>query len=353
MSMAEMLSGVSGALAAEQAIAAVKPGHPTTSPAAESTAAQGPEAGAFENIVAQPLLTSSEAAKPRRQFWPWFGRLALSLVIIGAVVLPLTWQGERSFFSEFNIPISPRIVQFYNQINALPAGSPVWVVLDYDPSLSEELNSQTHVLLGHLMQRKAHLLVISTTPTGPEIAQRQLDALAALPTNKYVYGKDYLNLGYLPGQEASLSLFARSPLSAIRVDYKTGATLDSFPILADLKQGATQAFGQTFPLMVLLSGSQEGLRGWIEQVGAPTGVKLMAGVTGGIEPYAQTYVATNQLSGLLSGVPGAAEYEAQAQMPGLAVRGLDSQAAVHLLLVILIVLANLVFGVQWLFGRRR
>ncbi len=353
MTMAEMLSGVSGALPVEQAIAAVRPGNSTSSQAAEG-GAQGPEAGAFEDIVNQPLLAPSQvAAKPRRQFVPWLAQVVLSLLIIGAVVVPLSWQGDRSFFSEYNIPISARTVQFYDQINALQAGSPVWVVLDYDPSLAGELNTQARVLLGHLMQRRTHLFVISTTPTGPEIAQRLLDTLAAQPDNGYVYGKDYLNLGYLPGQEASLSLFAHDPLAAVRVDFKTGAALETFPILADLKQAPVELLGQGFPLMILLSGSQDGLRAWIEQVGAPTGVKLMAGVTAGIEPYAQTYVASRQLAGLLSGTPDAAQYEAEAQMPGLAVRSLDSQAGVHLLLVALIVLSNLVFGVRWLFSRRR
>ena len=227
------------------------------------------------------------------------------------------------------------------------------VILDYDPSLSEELNTQARVLFGHMMQRKMRLLVLSTTPTGPEIAQRLLDRLATQPANNYVYGKDYLNLGYLPGQEASLSLFARSPLSAVRIDFKTGAALESFPIVAGLKRAPTGGLGHAWSLMVLLSGSQEGLRAWIEQVGVLSGVKLIAGVSGGVEPYAQTYVASGQLAGLLSGVPGAAEYEAQAELPGMAVRGLDSQAAVHLLLVVLIVLGNLVFGVRRLFGRRR
>ena len=352
MTMAELLSGVSGALAAEQAMAAVKPGQPMGVPSAATTPAA--ETSAFEAIVRQPLLASAEvAALPKRHFWPWFGRLVLSLLIVGAVVLPLTWQGERSFFSEYNIPISPRTVQIYNQINELPLGTPVGVILDYDPSLSEELNMQARVLFGHLMQRKVRLLVLSTTPTGPEIAQRLLDRLATQPANNYVYGKDYLNLGYLPGQEASLSMFARSPLSAIRVDFKTQAALESFPITADLKQAPVNGLSKALPLMVLLSGSQEGLRAWIEQVGVPSGVKLLAGVSGGVEPYAQTYVAAGQLTGLLSGVPGAAEYEAQAQLPGTAVRGLDSQAAVHLLLVVLIVLGNLVFGVRRLFGRHR
>ena len=128
MTMSELLSGVTGALAAEQAIAAVRPGQPTGvgSPTPSSVAEPAAEAGAFEAIVSQPLLAPAGAApRPRRQFWPWLGRVVLSLLIVGAVVLPLTWQAERSFFSEYNIPISPRTTQMYNQINDLPVGTPV------------------------------------------------------------------------------------------------------------------------------------------------------------------------------------------------------------------------------------
>ena len=55
-------------------------------------------------------------------------------VIVGAIaLLPLTWQAERSFFSEYNIPISPRTM-LPNQINDLGSAPMTAMILDYDPS---------------------------------------------------------------------------------------------------------------------------------------------------------------------------------------------------------------------------
>jgi hypothetical protein len=352
MQAGELLTGIRGALTARAAVSAVKAREEVH---AEITAEGADKARVFQDIVSQPLVAAAvPVARRRRRFWAWLGRMVLYLLIIAAVVVPLYWQGalEMGFFSEYNIPISARTQGVHKVIDTLPARSSVLVALDYDPTLAEELNTQARVLLQHLMQRKFKILSLSTTPTGPEMMQRLMDELAARPEYGYKYGEDYINLGYLPGQETSLLLFGHSPLSAVRVDFRDGRDLSERPIVADLKRVPEQRLGQVVPLMIALSGTQEGLRTWIEQVGTPYGVRMIAGVTGGIEPYAQPYLDSEQLSGLLSGLPGAAEYEALTQKPGRAVRGLDSQVAVHLLLCGLIVLGNMAYGIKRVFGRR-
>jgi hypothetical protein len=350
----EVLAGLSGLLSAEAVLDTLAP---KETPATQAVPEVTEQARVFQQIVSPPLgSTAPTRAKKRSRFWPWLGRTVLYLLLIAVVGVTLYWQfvEEMGFFSEYNLPISDHSKAVFEQVNKLPGQAAVLVVFDYDPSLAGELNLQARALLQNLMRRKANILLLSTAPTGPEIAQHLADELAAQPEYGYKYGQNYLNLGYLPGQESSLLLFGQNPLAAVRVDFRDQQPLKDQPLVASLRDAPTTGLGAAVPLIINLSGTPEGLRSWIEQVTSRAkNIRMIAGVAGGAGPYAEPYLRSGQLTGLLIGLPGAAEYEALSQTPGRAVRSIDSQAGVHLLVVGLIVLGNLVYGVKHLVGRRR
>ena len=55
------------------------------------------------------------------------------------------------------------------------------------------------------------------------------------------------------------------------------------------------------------------------------------------------YVQSGQLSGLLGGLAGAAEYEEMIDRPGWGVTGMAAQSLAHVTIVLLIVLGNFVY----------
>ena len=148
-------------------------------------------------------------------------------------------------------------------------------------------------------------------------------------------------------------LFGQSPLSAVHVDFRDGQNISSYPIAADLEDVPQEGLGQVIPLIINLTGNQENLRTWIEQVLAVNdNVTMIAGASAGLEPYVYPYLESGQLAGLLSGLTGAAEYESLTEKPGRAIRSIDSQIAVHLLIVGLIVLGNVGYVLKRIVTRR-
>jgi hypothetical protein len=207
----------------------------------------------------------------------------------------------------------------------------VLVAYDYDPATAAEMTLQAEAIVHHLMERDLRIVAVSLFPAGPGIAQEMLDEVAS--KHGYQYGEDYINLGYLPDQPASLRAFVGRPTGGR--EYRQGRAIAVFPIAQDIHHI------QDIVLIIELAGGQDTLQWWVEQVGSPYSVPMVAGVTASLEPNARPYYHSGQLSGLISGLPGAAEYERLSDRPGGAMASLDSQSLAHLAIVGLIVLGNL------------
>jgi len=348
-----ILAGIGSALTPPAGLSFLKPEPQIISEALTESTEQS---SVFQEIVNQPLIPREPSlGRKHRGLWAMVGRVILYLLIIAVVGITLYWQGAEDvgFFHEYNIPISPRVQAVYDQINSVPERSTVLLIADYEPSLAEELNTQARTLLQSLIQRNLKILIVSTTFTGPQVMQNIIEDLIQRQASSYKYGEDYANLGYLPGQETSLLLFGQSPLSAVRVDFRDRVDLRNYPITSALEKVPQEGLGQAIPLIIHLSGSEETLRVWIEQVLArQTDARMIAGVSAGLEPYAYSFLESGQLAGLLSGLTGAAEYEALTKNPGRAVRSIDSQVGIHLVVAGVILLGNIVYILGRILRRR-
>ena len=69
-------------------------------------------------------------------------------------------------------------------------------------------------------------------------------------------------------------------------------------------------------------------------------------------PEQYPFLDSGQLSGMLTGMKGAAEYEQLIEAPGLGMPAMAGQSAAHLYIFLLIVLGNLSLIVGWLQRRR-
>jgi hypothetical protein len=296
------------------------------------------EAELFEEATAAAPLPAVEPAEKRREriltkALHWFIYILIALAVIVPLILGTHWFGSSGALSSSKggNPVSVGTTEFYEFIEALPAGSVVLVAYDYDPATAAEMTLQAEAIVHHLMERDLEVMAISLFPAGPGIAQEILDEAAS--EHGYQYGEDYINLGYLPDQPASLRAFVGRPAGGR--EYRQGRATVVFPIAQHVHHI------RDIVLIIELAGGQDTLRWWVEQVGTPYSVPMVAGVTASLEPNARPYHHSGQLSGLISGLPGAAEYERLNDRPGGAMASLDSQSLAHLAIVVLIVLGNL------------
>lgn len=324
------LAGLRGVLPLALAIA-----EPHTPPKSTPSAMHKEAADLFASILSAPAVpTTTPAKKPGRV---WTMRPFIYLLLALAVLIP--------FFIPFDLAgsslrtLGTPTEKFYETIQALPANSTIAIAFDYDPGAAWEMDLQARALLRHLVQKNIKVVALSTVDTGAVIAQRDLNDAVGNASN-YVYGINYVNLGYLPGNEAGLASLADRGFAVFARDLVNNQEISKLPATASLKTlRDTQ-------LVIVLTSSEDALKAWMEQVQPRAGVKIAAGVSAAVEPKARAYQSANQLAALMSGAIGAAQYEILSGQPGQAVVSLNAQTPVQILFVAIIVLGNLVYWTQ-------
>jgi len=292
----------------------------------------------FEAIVAAPVAAHPPRARESTRGNTLFRALVYILLTLAIVIPFFVPDLANTSIRTFGTPTA----DLYDTVATLPFDSLVVLAFDYDPGSSGEMEVQANVLVRHLMQRRTRIVAISTLETGPQIAQRVLDT-AARATGHYVYGTDYVNLGYLAGHEAGLRQLALAGFAPTTIDYVQRRPLTQYPNLSAVQSWRNVA------LVIELAGTPEVLQKWMEQVQPRAGVKIVAAVSAAAEPRARAYREAKQLQAFMSGLMGAAQYEILSNQRGLAVISVGAQSTASVVLIALIIMGNLF----WLSSRNR
>jgi len=100
----------------------------------------------------------------------------------------------------FTLPIkaSSHSERVFAEIDALENGAKVLVSFEYGPSTKPEIHPSAIALLNHLFSKDIKVYAVALWPDGNFMATEAFSAVA----EKYgkQYGKDYVNLGYKPGE---------------------------------------------------------------------------------------------------------------------------------------------------------
>ena len=239
----------------------------------------------------------SEAPRPRRleAGLRWLTATALLCGVVAALIWPLepfTAAGAAS------APVAAAA----KVISELPPGTTVLVAFEYDASLAGELQPIAEAYLHQLLTQRLQVLLVSTEPEGPALAEMALDRVLPAHTSAR-YGQTVLNLGYVAGGEAAVRGLATNMMDLVRADYRQGLPLQDLAITA----GVTGV--RELPLIVVLGRDLVVVQRWVEQVTTPYGTRLVVGVPALVEPVIGPYRATGQLQGIVAGLSGAAAYE--------------------------------------------
>ena len=257
--------------------------------------------------------------------------LAVLIPIVLKLILPIT--------------ISNPVRSAYAAIEDLPQGSVVLFSIDYDASSAPEIQPMLLSILRHCFAKHHRVIMTGQWALGlpfGEIAMATVTAErnreARSPADSVRYGRDYVNLGYRPGQRALMVGLGHEFRDFFATDYQNRA-LDDLPLMRGV---------HNYNNVDLLVGLEAGNSGdeWIQFAGARYGLKIIIGATGVIAPDMYQYWQAKQIKGLIGGLQGAAEYETLVSHPGTGIAGMVAQSYAHLLLLLFIVLGNLGYFVM-------
>jgi hypothetical protein len=252
-------------------------------------------------------------------------------------------------------PTSPLSQAFFDRVEELPPGSKVLISLDYDAATEGELGPMTTAFLRHCCLKGHKVCLLTLWPTGLPLCDQNIRTVikGEFADLNWQYGVDYVNLGFVPGNEVAIKLLAQDLRKAFPTDV-AGTRLDELPLLKDVRSA------RDFELVIDITAGTPGGKEWVQYAVTQGGLKLALGSVGVQVPQMAPYYP-NQIVGLLAAIKGAAEYEsALAQRyperislkRSAATQRMGPQLWAHLLMVGLILLGNAIHFATQRRGRR-
>ena len=296
------LAGMRGVLPAEEPAAHFRK-LPAYSSKLRVSERQHLHAGLLQKVLdaeTQPTTITMESSGAPQTIY----RLVIALVLTLALLLGLIFKDVSLFPAPVPTSADKGLLNLFKEIESIPAGAPVLVAVDYEAALSGEMRYAASSVMEHLMTRGAKLIIVSTVPAGPVLAN---DLLVSVQQGRPTYDlkTSTINLGYLPGGATSLLEFAQRPNVAAPVD-QNGEPAWKNPVL----QGVQTI--QDFKMVLVLTDSVETGRAWVEQVQPVLGnVPLSMVSSAQAGPLLQPYLDAGQIKGLVNGLMGGAMYEQQ------------------------------------------
>ena len=261
-------------------------------------------------------------------------RRIVFLFMFIAVLIPL--------FAPLGLPIKPsrEAIGFFDTIEALPTGTPVYLAADYDPGSLPELQPMLEAAIRQACAKDLKIVAGSLWPACPPLVEQAFEKVAVGEFGKE-YGTDFVNLGFKEGREVVMVQLGSDMRSLFPQDYR-GNVVSDIPVMQGLEKLAD------FAVLINVSAGYPGTKEWVQQVRTRFNIPIVAGCTAVSAPEYFPYFQSGQLSGLLGGLAGAAEYEKLVGGVGDAARKMDAQSLGHITIIVFILLGNFIY-----FLRRR
>jgi hypothetical protein len=254
--------------------------------------------------------------------------LLVAGLTLGALCLPV----------RTSVPVGRQARGLYDAVEAAArkrqqTGKGIIVLsVNWDAATLAESRPQTVALLRHLVRlRTPFAFAELNSPQSPQLAELALEQ-ASEGTARPRYGVDYVNWGFKQANEAFIQGMAKDIPGSIGLDLR-GTPLERVPVMRGIR-----SFSDV-NLIVDITAADT-IRAWISFVSQPYGTPLGIACTAVMAPEQYPFLDSGQLVGMLTGMKGAAEYEALVGAPDFATRGMIGQSAAVGLIILFILLGN-------------
>jgi len=254
-------------------------------------------------------------------------RRVIFVLVALAVTIPLLFRFKMA------VPPTKHVKSMYNKIDSLSKNSHVLISFDYDPSSKEELQPMARALLHHCFKKDIKVIGMTLYPAGTGLAEKAIKEIG----KEYgkISGKDYVFLGFKAGSSLVILNMGEDIYTAFQEDFYGKKTV-GMPAL----NGVSSLRDIDYAVNLTAGGIYEA---WIVYGREKYNFDLGVGCTAVMGPEMYPFIQSNQLTGFLGGLKGAAEYETLIDHKDRAAAGMSPQSVVHVLVVCFILFGNFLY----------
>jgi len=256
----------------------------------------------------------------------------MSIAIINPIGLPL--------------PITSHPRNLYNYVDTFEPGTKIICAFNIPVGYMGDLNPGAIAMFHHLFSKDVDLYIVGFNVDGVMIVLDTYILPKANPDDYgYVYGEDWVNLGYVAGGNIAWSTFAADIRSAVQYD-KRGTPIDSIPMM----QGINSL--SDFDIILEIGGdyATPTVTYWADPYQLPY---ITVHAMGPLQRELEPFFRSGQLKEFIAGVTMGAEYEKLVGVPGRALATIDALSLSHYFMLILIIGGNIWFLLTGGWGKRR
>ena len=229
--------------------------------------------------------------------------------------------------------VSPETQNFYGTLGALSEVDVIIVSFDCEASSWPEIGPIAEAVIRHAFRKDLRIVGTSFLAEGTALGYDLIHRLAG--ESGKVYGTDWVYLGFRPQYVAAMLGLGEDIRREFPEDYLGTATTE-IPLL-DFVTSYRQ-------IQLVISIADDTMpQYWIEYAGARYGVQIAAGLSAVMVTTFTPYLDSRQLTEILRGLKGAAEYEEWLGYRGAGSRGMDAQSSAHVAIILLVLVGNVIY----------
>ena len=259
----------------------------------------------------------------------------------------------------FNLPmrVSKRTTQaLFDAIDAFPTQNGVFLIsADLNPQDQPELYPMMVSWIRHCFHRDIKVLVMCLYPTSMGLAEQALNQVAMEFNDRarmgvgrrVVYGEDFVFLGYKPPPIVPILGLGENIYEVFPKDFY-GNDVKSLPMMVNKRIKSYR----DMDMIGSLAANSLPIT-YVAYAQARFGIRVTGGVTAVSVADFYPYLDSGQLTGMLEGMKGAAEYEQLITQTfpedngrRMATEGMSAQSTTHIAIILMIVLGNVCYFMQ-------
>lgn len=278
-------------------------------------------------------------------------RRIIYMIVAVVMIVPIIFP--------FNLPmrVSERTTKaLFDAIDAFPSQNGVFLIsADLNPQDQPELYPMMVSWIRHCFHREIKVLVMCLYPTSLGLAEQALNQVAMEFNDRarmgigrrVVYGEDFVFLGYKPPPIVPILGLGENIYEVFPKDFY-GNDVKSLPMMVNKRIKSYR----DMDMIGSLAANSLPIT-YVAYAQARFGIRVTGGVTAVSVADFYPYLDSGQLTGMLEGMKGAAEYEQLITQTfpedngrRMATEGMSAQSTTHIAIILMIVLGNVCYFMQ-------